>query len=71
MRTILRTKKFKKDYKRALAGPFGAELNDLLVTIAHLLAADELLPARFRDHALIGEWAGHRECHMKPDLLLV
>ncbi|MFT4079183.1 type II toxin-antitoxin system YafQ family toxin [Rhodomicrobium sp.] len=71
MRTILRTKKFKKDYKRVLAGPFGGELNDLLLSVAGILAADENLPARFRDHALTGNWAGHRECHLKPDLLLI
>jgi len=41
MRTILRTKQFKKDYKRTLAGRFGGELNDLLSVVA-LLAADEL-----------------------------
>jgi mRNA interferase YafQ len=71
MRTILRTKKFKKDYKRALAGPFGRELNALLELVVVLLAADEPLAARFLDHALTGEWTGHRECHLKPDLLLI
>jgi mRNA interferase YafQ len=71
MRTILRTKQFKKDYKRALAGRFGGELNDLLLTVVELLAADEPLAARYRDHALTGEWIGHRECHLKPDLLLI
>jgi hypothetical protein len=43
MRTILRTKQFKKDYKRALAGRFGGELNGLLSN-AVLLAKDEALP---------------------------
>jgi mRNA interferase YafQ len=69
MRTILRTKQFKKDYKRALAGPFGDVLNRLLFTAVEWLAAGEPPPARRRDHALIGDWAGHRECHLKPDLL--
>jgi len=54
-----------------LAGPFGGELNNLLLTVAGLLAADESLPARFRDHALTGDWVGYPECHLKPDLLLI
>ncbi len=36
-----------------------------------LLAADQALPESYRDHALSGEWAGYRECHLKPDLLLI
>jgi mRNA interferase YafQ len=36
-----------------------------------LLLSDQVLPANSRDHALIGEWAGYRECHIKPDLLLI
>jgi mRNA interferase YafQ len=71
MRTILRTKKFKKDYKRALAGRFSSELDALLELVVVLLAADEPLASRFHEHALTGEWTGHRECHLKPDLLLI
>jgi mRNA interferase YafQ len=29
------------------------------------------LPENNRDHALSGDWAGYRECHLKPDLLLI
>jgi mRNA interferase YafQ len=35
------------------------------------LANDETLAARYRDHPLSGEWAGFRDCHVKPDLLLI
>ena len=35
------------------------------------LAADEPLPTRQRDHALSGNGSGYRECHIKPDLLLI
>jgi len=35
------------------------------------LAAGQPLKARHRDHDLSGDWAGYRECHVKPDLLLV
>ena len=36
-----------------------------------MLASDEALPARLRDHALSGNWSGFRECHVRPDLLLI
>lgn len=36
-----------------------------------ILARGELLPERYRDHALTGNWDGHRECHITPDLLLI
>jgi len=36
-----------------------------------LLADDKPLPEGNRDHALGGEWRDFRECHLKPDLLLI
>jgi mRNA interferase YafQ len=32
---------------------------------------DEELPEKYHDHALSGDWFGYRECHVKPDLLLI
>jgi mRNA interferase YafQ len=37
--------------------------------IVGLLAADTPLPPRNRDHALSGEWADCRDCHIRPDLV--
>jgi len=34
------------------------------------LAAEEPLAPRHRDHALVGNWIGFRECHIRPDWLL-
>jgi len=42
-----------------------------LINILALLAEDVPLSASCRDHALVGNWVGHRECHIKPDLLLI
>jgi mRNA interferase YafQ len=71
MRTIKRTSRFKKDYKREAKGQHRAMLDvDLLATVS-LLAADSPLPERCRDHALTGEWIDHRDCHIKPDLVLI
>ena len=36
-----------------------------------LLANDQPLDPRHRDHPLTGEWADHRDCHVKPDLVLI
>jgi mRNA interferase YafQ len=36
-----------------------------------LLLFDQVLPDNNRDRALLGDWAGYRECHLKPDLLLI
>jgi mRNA interferase YafQ len=35
------------------------------------LANDHPLDAKYRDHAMIGEWKDHRDCHIKPDLVLI
>lgn len=47
------------------------DLDALVSAIVSRLLSDHALPAGNRDHALSGDWAGYRECHMKPDLLLV
>ena len=43
---------------------------DLMPVLA-ALSQDQLLEDRYRDHELIGNWTGYRECHIKPDLLLI
>ncbi len=48
-----------------------ASLDTLLATVLPPLATDAALPAKYRDHALIGEWQGCRDCHLKPDLVLI
>jgi mRNA interferase YafQ len=45
-------------------------LAELLAIIGNL-ANDESLPARHRDHALVGNWRHHRECHVRPDWLSI
>jgi len=39
--------------------------------VVNLLAADNPLPRRNVDHALTGEWVDHRDCHLRPDLVLI
>ena len=71
MRTIEHALAFKKDYKRAAKGKYGKSLDRLLLVVLENLVSDLDLPVKYRDHDLIGNWAGYRECHLKPDLLLI
>ena len=71
MRTIERTNVFKRDFKREKSGQHKRDLESLVFTTISLLAEDKPLPEKNRDHALGGEWRDHRECHVKPDLLLI
>ena len=71
MRTIERTGKFKRDFKRELKGPHGVVLATELPLLLRELATDQTLEAARRDHALTGEWRGHRDCHVRPDLVLI
>jgi mRNA interferase YafQ len=71
MRTIEWTAAFKRDYKRIMATPRHKDIQTLLPEIAGLLADDQPLAEKYRDHGLGGSWKAHRECHLKPDLLLI
>lgn len=72
MRTIERSSAFKRDYKRIKATPRYSKNLDLLISnILECLLADKALPEKNCDHALSGAWHGYRECHIKPDLLLI
>lgn len=71
MRTIERSTRFKKDYKREKKGQLGAKLDDLVQPVLLSLVNDEPLPPRCQDHGLVGEWQGYRDCHIRPDLVLI
>jgi len=71
MRTIERATAFKRDYKREARGRHGATLDTDLIAVLAALVNDQPLEPKHRDHELSGDWAGYRECHVKPDLLLI
>lgn len=71
MRTIEHSRAFRRDFRRIKANPRYRNLDSLLQGILDLLTSDQPLPPRSRDHALTGDWAGYRECHVRPDLLLI
>ncbi|MFR5858905.1 MAG: type II toxin-antitoxin system YafQ family toxin [Clostridia bacterium] len=62
------TTQFKKDFK--LVKKRGLKM-ELLREVITVLAMGETLPEKNKDHALTGNWIGHRECHILPNWLLV
>ena len=71
MRTIERSTAVKRDYKREAKGQHRTTLDTDLAPILKALINDQPLPPRHHDHELSGDWNGYRECHVKPDLLLI
>lgn len=65
---IVWTNQFKRDYKLAIKRHLDI---DLLDNIIRCLSNGEPLPEKHKDHALTGNWVGHRECHILPNWLLI
>ena len=66
--TLERTTKFKKDYKRLQKRGLNMEkLNAVIIKLAN----GETLPPHNRDHALVGNHKGYRDCHIEPDWVLI
>ena len=68
MKTIRRTSRFKRDAKRMQRQ--GREL-EKLKRVLETLVKGEPLAAKYRDHVLVGQYKGTRECHIEPDWLLI
>ena len=60
------SKKFKKDFKKV-----SKDNKIILKDVVDKLANDEILESKYKDRALKGNYVGFRECHIKPDLLLI
>jgi len=68
MLDLVYTSQFKKDYK--LAQKRHVDIDELFKVIS-MLQKQELLPEEKRYHSLVGNYKGYRECHVRPDLLLI
>lgn len=66
MYQIFRTSSFKKDYKK-----LSSTDKSILKEVITLLVSGRILDKEYKDHKLIGNYLGCRECHLKPDLLLI
>ena len=64
MRKIKTSRRFDKDLQKfGLSAP-------LIDFLGHLLHGSRL-PEKYRDHALTGNWQDYRDCHIKPDQVLI
>ncbi len=68
MLEIFLSNKFKKDLKLAIKRGYNISL---LEEAVNKLSSGEALEERYRDHALVGNYADFRECHISPDWLLI
>ena len=68
MRTAYFTRQFKKDVK--LAEKRRKDISKLK-TFMEILVEGQLLPEKYKDHQLRGEFEDYRECHIEPDWLLI
>ena len=66
--TIRQATQFRRDIRRLQRQ--GTNLT-LLESVVTALTKQQPLDARYRDHALVGNWGGFRECHIQPDWLLI
>ena len=69
-RTSDYTKAFQKDWTR-LSKSGRYDMKQLKEVMLLLIANDEPLAEEWLDHALLGDWADHRECHIGGDFLLI
>jgi mRNA interferase YafQ len=65
-----RTSAFKKDWDR-LASSGRYDMSRLKTVMMHLIANEGPLPAEYADHALLGKWQDHRDCHVGGDWVLI
>ena len=65
---VIQSSAFKKDVKRQKKR--GRDLVKLKEVI-DILVSGEVLPQRYLDHGLSGNWNGWRDCHIQPDWLLL
>lgn len=65
MRKIEHTNQFKRDFKK------NGSMDASLIEVLYKLANDEVLSPKYCDHSLSGEWSDHRDCHVKPDYVLI
>ncbi|MCD9854144.1 type II toxin-antitoxin system YafQ family toxin [Epilithonimonas sp. JDS] len=68
MYQVIASNKFKKDFKKSLKRGLNEEL---LKEVVSLLAAEGILPPKYKAHKLSGNYEGYWECHIQSDWLLV
>jgi len=69
VREIIQTSQFKRDFKKIASS--GRYKKQDFLDVIHLLIQDKPLVEKYRDHTLTNDWKDYRECHIKPDWLLI
>jgi mRNA interferase YafQ len=62
------TSKYRRELRKMAKRGYDMAILDYVVT---MLATGKSLPPKYKDHALVGNWNGYRECHIAPDWLLI
>ena len=71
MRTIRRIGSFKRDFKREKSGLYQRTLDKELEDVLRLLVSDSAIPENYQDHAMRSSNGRDRNCHLRPDLILI
>lgn len=66
--SVRQTQRYKKGLKRMMRR---GKSREKIVTVVQMLANGETLPPQYRDHALIGDLLGLRDCHIESDWVLL
>ncbi len=71
MYSIKRSKQFERSFKKLQYGGVKIVIRQEVSAVIDLLSSGKKLPDKYNDHQLKGEYLGYRECHVRPDLLLI
>lgn len=72
MRIVENTTQFKKDFRREIKGKYRSVLeSDEFKDVLNSLMTDTPLDSQYGDHPLSGNWKDCRDCHIRPDLVLI
>ena len=71
MQTVRYATWFKRDYRFEKSGRHGKKPDPQMMEIVNMLATDKAPPRRAFDHPLTDAWSHHRDCHIRPDLVLI
>ena len=69
MYQVVTTKSFRKSFKKV--SKYKNFKEDEFLKVLSLLSSDTELPAKYKDHALVGEYKGFRDLHIAPDIILL
>lgn len=68
---IQTTPKFAKNLSKYIGKGKRKVSKEEFIKVVDMLASDEKLPVNYRDHALTNNLKGYRDCHLKPDVVLI